>query len=98
MLRRLSGRAHEVMTGVAVVATGHVQSAVVTSTVRFRVLDGTEIDAYVSTGEPLDKAGAYAIQGAGRALVDGTSGPFDNIVGLPVDTLAALLDAATSGS
>jgi len=94
MLRRLSGRAHEVMTGVAVVgADTSIRSSVTTSHVRFRDLAGDEIDAYVATGEPLDKAGAYGIQGLGGALVDRTDGPWDNIVGLPMAAVARLLTA-----
>jgi septum formation protein len=61
------------------------------STVTFRVLTEEEIEAYVATGEPLDKAGSYAIQGEGRALVESFNGDYANIVGLPVDRLVMIL-------
>lgn len=94
MLSRLSGRAHEVMTGVAVVREGATRSEVAVSLVRFRTLDRNEIDAYVATGEPLDKAGSYAIQGRGGAVVESIEGPWDNIVGLPMSMVARLLGSA----
>lgn len=93
MLERLSGRSHEVLTGVAVVRGGHVRHTVEVSRVWFRPLDRGEIEAYVATGEPLDKAGAYAIQGGGGALVDRTEGSWDNIIGLPMHVVAQLLAA-----
>ena len=83
MLRELSGRAHEVHTGVAVLRGGRVYSGVCTTEVVFRSLTDGEIAAYVATGEPLDKAGAYGIQGLGGALVERIAGEFDNVVGLP---------------
>jgi septum formation protein len=93
MLRRLRGRAHEVMTGVAVVdvATAREAAQTVTSRVRMKSYSDAEIDAYVATGEPLDKAGAYAIQGAGGALVEALEGSWSNVVGLPLPATAALL-------
>jgi septum formation protein len=95
MLRRLCGREHEVITGVAVVdaVTGQSQSAAVVSRVRMAEYSEAEIDAYVATGEPLDKAGAYAIQGRGRALVAELQGSLSNVVGLPLDETARLLAA-----
>lgn len=93
MLRRLRGRAHEVMTGVAVVdaATGREAAETVTSRVTMRAYSDVEIDAYVATEEPLDKAGAYAIQGTGGTLVEALEGSRSNVVGLPLQTTATLL-------
>jgi septum formation protein len=93
MLARLRGRVHEVLTGVAVVdvVTGRAASETVTSHVRMRAYPDAEIAAYVATGEPLDKAGAYAIQGAGRTLVDRLDGSWSNVVGLPLAATATLL-------
>ena len=92
MLRRLSGRTHSVQTGVCVILPTGVKLAFVEeSAVTFRVLTEEEIEAYVATGEPLDKAGSYAIQGEGRALVESFNGDYANIVGLPVDRLVMIL-------
>jgi septum formation protein len=93
MLRRLRGRSHEVITGVAVVdaRSGRAERTAVTSRVRMAAYDDGTIDAYVATGEPLDKAGAYAIQGAGGALVAGWEGSYTNVVGLPLAETARLL-------
>jgi septum formation protein len=95
MLRRLRGREHEVITGVAVVAvgTGRWATTAVTSRVRMADYGEAEIGAYVDSGEPLDKAGAYAIQGRGGALVAGLAGSFSNVVGLPLAETARLLAA-----
>ncbi len=95
MLRRLRGREHEVITGVAVVdaRTGRSQATVVVSRVRMAEYGEGDIEAYVATGEPLDKAGAYAIQGRGGALVAGLEGSFSNVVGLPLEETAGLLAA-----
>ena len=95
MLRRLRGREHEVITGVAVVdaRTGRSQATAVVSRVRMAEYGEGEIEAYVATGEPLDKAGAYAIQGRGGALVAGLEGSFSNVVGLPLAETAGLLAA-----
>lgn len=83
MLRRLSGRTHEVMTGVATRDGSGVTSFVEVTTVHFAELSDDEIDWYVSTGEPADKAGAYAIQGRGGAFVEAIEGSHDNVIGLP---------------
>jgi len=93
MLRALSGQEHEVITGVALVdaATGAVASRAVVSTVRVRHLTDDEIAAYVATGEPADKAGAYAIQGIGARVIAGLDGCFNTVVGLPMCAVAALL-------
>ena len=95
MLRRLRGREHEVITGIAVVdaGSGRAERTAVTSRVRMADYDDAEIDAYVAGGEPLDKAGAYAIQGRGAALVAGFEGSFTNVVGLPLAETARLLAA-----
>ena len=91
MLRRLRGRWHEVITGVAVVAAGGEASEAVVSRVLMEPADDGAIDEYVATGEPLDKAGAYAIQGAGGVLVAGLVGSYTNVIGLPLGETAALL-------
>ncbi len=93
MLRRLCGREHEVITGVAVVdaGTGRCRATAVVSRVRMAEYGEAEIEAYVATEEPLGKAGAYAIQGRGGALVAGLEGSFSNVVGLPLEETAGLL-------
>ncbi|MGH7543957.1 MAG: Maf family protein [Gemmatimonadota bacterium] len=93
MLARLSGREHAVHTAVAVVAPGGARATGTEVTrVRFLALQMEEIDAYVATGEPLDKAGAYGIQEYGATFVEGVSGCYFNVMGLPVVRLLALLD------
>ena len=93
MLRRLRGRTHEVITGVAVVdaATGRAASTAVVTSVAMRNVADDVIDAYVAGGEPLDKAGAYAIQEGGGALVEGFVGSYSNVIGLPLAATARLL-------
>jgi septum formation protein len=93
MLMRLQDRDHEVATGVAVSWDG-IRSAVETVRVRFRAFDEATAAAYVATGEPMDKAGAYGIQGYGATLVDGISGDFFAVMGLPVARLFRLLREA----
>jgi septum formation protein len=95
MLRRLRGRAHEVITGVAVVdaVSGRSQVTAVRTRVLMANVSDTELDAYVSSGEPLDKAGGYGIQGAGGVLVAGFAGSYSNVVGLPLQATATLLNA-----
>jgi nucleoside triphosphate pyrophosphatase len=88
-LAALSGRAHEVVSGVALIDTGGERTAAARTRVRFRDLDEPTIDWYVACGEWRDRAGGYAIQGAGAALVREIEGDYENVVGLP---LAALLD------
>lgn len=93
-LRSLSGRSHEVHTGVAVrSASGH-WATVVTTSVRFRDLTDTDIDWYVATGEPFDKAGSYGIQGAAGAFVSTIDGSASNVIGLPLAETVALLRIA----
>ncbi len=94
MLSALSGREHRVITGLAVIADGREYTDAVTTLVRFLPLTEEQIDWYVSTGEPMDKAGAYGIQGLGGMLIEGITGDYFNVVGLPVARLARLLEAA----
>jgi len=94
MLMRLSGRAHDVLTGIALRGGGEVRSNVARTRVTFRSFDRAECEAYVATGEPLDKAGAYGIQGFGAALVDRIEGDYFNVMGLPVPTFLDLLNEA----
>jgi septum formation protein len=91
MLRRLEGRRHEVFTAVAVGWRGTVRSALERVAVRFRSMSEAECRAYVATGEPMDKAGAYGIQGFGSALVEGIEGDYFAVMGLPVVRTLALL-------
>jgi len=91
MLRRLSGRAHKVHTGVAVRAGGRTGLDVVTTIVTFVPLQPAVVDWYVRTGEPLDKAGAYGIQGHGGIFVEHVRGSVSNVVGLPLTSVARLL-------
>lgn len=91
MLRRLSGRDHQVMTGLSVLCGKVTESVTVTTNIRFRHLADDEIRAYIKTGEPMDKAGAYAIQGLASIFVMGLEGDYYNVMGLPVCTLASIL-------
>jgi septum formation protein len=91
MLRRLSGRAHDVLTGVAVCASGSLSDAIERTEVRFAPLSEAEIAWYVSTGEPRDKAGAYAIQGLASRFVERIDGSYSNVVGLPVALVSRML-------
>jgi septum formation protein len=98
MLSRLSGNVHEIVTGVAVLAVERAASAstrcaseVVTSRVLMRHVTEATIAWYLATGEPIDKAGAYAVQGMGGALVEWVEGSYTNVVGLPLTETLALL-------
>ncbi len=93
MLRRLSGRSHCVHSGICVRKGDTVLTATETTEVVFRGLSEREIQAYIATGEPMDKAGAYGIQGRGAVLVEKIQGDYFNVVGLPVCRLGALLQA-----
>lgn len=95
MLRLISGRNHSVITGLAVIdaKTSEVKTTVVRTTVRFKRLTEEEIDAYVTTGDPMDKAGAYGIQGRAAAFIEGIEGCYSNVVGLPLSELAEMLKA-----
>jgi septum formation protein len=91
MLRRLSGRSHVVMTGVAVAWRGQTLSGVEAVGVTFRPLSDDEIDRYIGTGEPMDKAGAYGIQGFGATIVERVDGDYFAVMGLALNRLARLL-------
>jgi septum formation protein len=91
MLRRLQGRTHEVMTAVAVARDGVIEQALDVSRVTFRPADESMLAAYVATGEPLDKAGAYAIQGLGAPLIERVDGDFFGVMGLPLRLALDLL-------
>ena len=91
MLRRLSGREHHVMTGVTVISGDRSETKTVVTAVRFRRLLEQEIRAYVASGEPMDKAGAYGVQGLAAIFIEGLDGDFYNVMGLPVCTLADML-------
>jgi septum formation protein len=94
MLRALRGREHEVITGVALVETpaGREAAIAVATRVLMRAYTEAEIDAYIASGEPFGKAGAYAIQGAGGGLVAHVEGCYTNVVGLPLTTTRRLLE------
>jgi len=87
MLRMLSGREHRVITGVSICWPQGEERFFQESIVRFGALEDTEIESYIATGEPLDKAGAYGIQGFGACLVEEVRGSYTNVVGLPVRRL-----------
>lgn len=89
-LRRLSGRTHRVISGLALVRAGDVQAATVITDVTFRTLDEASIDWYLAAGEWRDRAGGYAIQGRAAAFVGAIHGDYLNVVGLPVATLLDL--------
>jgi len=91
MLRELSGKAHEVKTAAAVLYQDKTVLTVITTKVFFRELTENEINWYVRTGEPLDKAGAYGIQGKGAVLVEKIEGSYDNVVGLPLTAVYEIL-------
>lgn len=94
MLERLQGKAHQVHTGIAIVRAGSDEKVVdsVCTTVKIKPLSPEMIRRYIATGEPMGKAGAYAIQGKGTLLVEGIDGDYFNVVGLPVQRLDALLE------
>jgi septum formation protein len=91
MVARLQGRAHEVLTGVALVAATWSRVAVAATSVWFAPMSAEEIDVYVGSGEPMDKAGAYGIQGRAARYVTRIEGSYSNVVGLPVALVHALL-------
>jgi len=93
MLTRLSGKEHTVLSGISVINTGTGEhlSGFETTHVRMKKLSSREIDAYIATGEPLDKAGAYAIQGIGSLFVEKIEGDYFNVVGLPLFRLGKML-------
>ena len=83
MLRKLSGNTHCVYTGIAVIADGRIKTRCVVTEVRFNDMTDEEIDEYIDTGEPMDKAGAYGIQGYGGKFIDRIDGCYFNVMGLP---------------
>lgn len=91
MLRALSGRSHQVLTAVCVHYQGREHSIVQSSDVRFKALSDSEIERYIAGGEPMDKAGAYGIQGAGGIFVSHLAGSFTGVMGLPVYETVRLL-------
>ncbi|MCI8526519.1 MAG: septum formation inhibitor Maf [Oscillospiraceae bacterium] len=94
MLTALSGRSHQVMTGLTVRRGGEIQTETAVTQVRFRPLSSGEIDAYVATGEPMDKAGAYGIQGLAAVFADRLDGDYYNVMGLPLCALCRMLRRA----
>jgi septum formation protein len=94
MLRLLSGRTHRVITGIAVVTATHTEVAAEVTGVRFLTLSDEEIAAYIATGEPMDKAGAYAIQGRAARWIPRITGDYFNVVGLPLALVTTMLESA----
>ena len=93
MLQLLSGRMHEVITAVVVLASGVERTEVITTRVWFTELSPAEIDWYVASGEPMGKAGGYAIQGRGARFIERIDGSWSNVVGLPIAAVHRLLSA-----
>ena len=93
MLHEISGKSHLVITGFSILdtATNKIVTGIVNTRVYIKKLTGQEIDAYVKTGEPLDKAGAYAIQGIGAVIVEKIEGDYYNVMGLPLNALTEAL-------
>ena len=96
MLQALSGREHDVYTGVCVIDSDGEQARVERTGVVFRPLTDEAIETYLDTDEPYDKAGAYAIQGLASAFIEGFNGSYENVVGFPVDTVAEMLANITT--
>jgi septum formation protein len=94
MLTALSGRQHQVITGIAVVTGDKIWTDFVVTNVKFGGIKAREIESYLTSGEPMDKAGAYAIQGRGALFVESISGCYANVVGLPLNKLSNLLKKA----
>jgi septum formation protein len=90
MLRSLSGRWHEVLTAVSLARAGRILSDIASTRVKFAELSQAEVDWYVATGEPMDKAGAYAIQSRASLFVERIEGSYSNVVGLPVQLVYRL--------
>lgn len=91
ILKRMQGRSHVVYTGVAVLKRDYADVRYVTTKVHFRPMTEREIRWYVSTGDPLDKAGAYGVQGLGSVFVDSIEGNYFNVIGLPAPTVYEML-------
>ncbi len=92
MLRTLSGRTHQVLTGVAVATSRRIEVAAEVTAVRFLTLSDREIDDYIADGEPMDKAGAYAIQGRAARWIPRVEGCYFNVVGLPLSLVTSMLE------
>jgi septum formation protein len=97
MLRLLSGRTHRVITGVALVTAERTQVASEATAVKFLTLSDQEIAAYIATGEPMDKAGAYAIQGRAARWIPRIEGDYFNVVGLPIALVTTMLESCSPG-
>lgn len=95
MLRLLSGRTHRVITGIAIVTARGVEVAAEVTGVRFLTMSAEEIAAYIATGEPMDKAGAYGIQGRAAKWIPRIEGDYFNVVGLPLALVATMLEFAS---
>lgn len=93
MLKKLSGKTHQVISGISVYFKGEYFNISTVTQVEFKNLSDKDINLYIATGEPMDKAGAYGIQGFGSMLVKGIEGDYFNVVGLSVSQLADLLDS-----
>lgn len=98
MLRMLSGRTHQVITGVCLVASEYEQTEVEITEVLFASLSDREIEDYIRTGEPMDKAGAYAIQGVASRWVHGIDGCYFNVVGLPIPRVYRMMRTLTEAT
>ena len=97
MLRQLSRRTHQVITGVCLISKEHTQVATETTAVTMREITETEITAYIASGEPMDKAGAYAIQGYAARWIPRIEGCYFNVVGLPIARVAEMLERVRLG-
>jgi septum formation protein len=98
MLLRLSGREHEVITGVCVRLGDSFACGLVRTSIRFRALGAPEVDAYLAHNDVLDKSGSYAVQGPAASFIDGVNGPLDNVIGLPVQTTLKLIEQARNAA
>lgn len=97
MLHLLSGRVHQVITGVCLLSPGHVEIAAETTTVEVTEISEAEIKAYVASGEPMDKAGGYAIQGYAARWIPRIEGCYFNVVGLPIARVARMIENEKGG-
>ena len=93
MLRTLSGKTHEVYSGICVICGDRTEAACECTGVKFRELSDDEIKTYIATGDPMDKAGAYGIQGKASLFIEGISGDYYNVMGLPLCRLNGILKA-----
>ncbi len=98
MLRMLSGRSHRVITGVAVVTATSTEVAAEVTAVQFLTMSDAEIESYIATGEPMDKAGAYGIQGRAARWIPRIEGCYFNVVGLPLALVATMLEGCLAAA